>query len=57
MIVLGGFLMIVFVIGFLMLAFFGEFEAGRLKRNEKDDTAERDRPNDQRTSRSHRRAL
>jgi hypothetical protein len=36
-ILLGGFLVIVFIFGFLMLAFFGEFEAGRLKRKDKVD--------------------
>ena len=41
MIALGGFLMIVFVVGFLMLAFFGEFEARRAKRREKEDVPKR----------------
>jgi hypothetical protein len=42
MIVLGGFLMIVFVIGFLFLVFFGEFEAGRLQRKKmKEETRKR----------------
>jgi len=41
MILLGGFLMIVFVIGFLILVIFGEFEAGRLEREKKKDARKR----------------
>jgi len=34
MIVLGGFLAIVFVFGFMLLASFGQFESGRSKRRD-----------------------